>query len=554
MRSVCARFGFQWLALLPACVLLSSFAAAQTPPAAVPAKAPDKRPNIIVIMSDDMGYSDIGAYGSEIQTPNLDKLAAEGLRFRQFYNTARCCPTRASLLTGLYSHQAGVAHMTQDRGLPAYAGQINDRCATIAEVLKPAGYSTYALGKWHIARSAKPDGPKDAWPIQRGFEHYYGIIGGAANYFRPNTLTRDNTRIKAAEDTEYKPARPYYFTDAISDNAIRYADESKKENPDKPFFMYVAYTAGHWPMQAPAEEIAKYKGKYDVGYEPIRRARLEKMKKLGLLDPQWKDTPSVGDWSKVPDKAWEARCMEVYAAMITRMDEGIGRLVETLKKNGQYENTLILFLQDNGACAEDMGRKDPAQRAKLPGGPRTNVAYGENWAHVSNTPFRLYKHWEHEGGISTPLIAHWPTVIQGARQGTLIKGPGHLIDIMATCVDVAKATYPKERGGKAIPPMEGVSLRGVFERSEEPKRAAPIFWEHEGNRAVRDGKWKISYEHRRKVWEIYDTDADRTEMNDLASAQPERVKAMAAQWDAWAKRVGVAPWPAGKLPEGAPIE
>jgi arylsulfatase len=244
--------------------------------------------------------------------------------------------------------------------------------------------------------------------------------------------------------------------------------------------------------------------------------------------------------------------MEVYAAMITRMDDGIGRLVEALKKNGQYDNTLILFLQDNGACAEDMGRNDPLQRAKMPGGPRTNVAYGENWAHVSNAPFRLYKHWEHEGGISTPLIAHWPDAIQGTRKGTLVKGPGHLIDIMATCVDLARATYPRQRGGKEIPAMEGVSLRNVLEKSEEPKRATPIFWEHEGNRAVRDGKWKLSYEQRRKLWELYDTDTDRTEMHDLASAQPERVKTMAAQWDAWAKRVGVAPWPAGKVP-AAPV-
>jgi arylsulfatase A-like enzyme len=531
VRSVFTRF-----VPLTACLLLSSIVMAQAP-------TPSKRPNIIVIMSDDMGYSDLGAYGSEIETPNLDKLAAEGLRFRQFYNTARCCPTRASLLTGLYSHQAGVGHMTQNRGLPAYNGELNDRCATIAEVLKPSGYSTYAVGKWHVARSAKPDGPKYDWPTQRGFEHYYGIIGGAANYFHPNTLTRDNTRIQAATDTEYKPTRPYYFTDAVSDNAIRFAEESKKNSPDKPFFMYVAYTAAHWPMQAPAPAIAKYKGKYDVGYEPIRKARLEKMKKLGLIDASWTPAPPVGDWDKVPDKQWEARCMEVYAAMVTRMDEGIGRLVAELKKNGQYDNTLILFLQDNGACAEDMGRKNPAQRAKLPGGPNTNVAYGENWAHVSNTPFRLYKHWEHEGGISTPLIAHWPAVIQGSRQGTLVKGPGHLIDIMATCVDLAKASYPKQRDGKDIPAMEGVSLRPILEKSEDLKRAHLLFWEHEGNRAVRDGKWKLSYEQRLKVWELYDTDADRTEMHDLAAAQPDRVKSMAAQWDVWAKRVGVVPWP-----------
>ena len=539
------------------------------------------RPNIILIMCDDVGYSDMGCYGSEINTPNIDALAQGGVRFTQFYNTARCCPTRAALMTGLYSHQAGIGHMTDDHSEKvgsAYTGELSKNAVTIAEALKTAGYSTYMTGKWHVT---KVTNPKDAankhnWPIQRGFDRFYGTIHGAGSFFDPNTLTRDNTFISPFDDAEYQP-KEFYYTDAINDHAARFVTEHAKSSPEKPFFMYMAHTAAHWPMHAKEADIAQYKGKYDAGYDAIRAARVEKMKRLGLLDERWKVSPQAGDWSKVDDKAWESRCMEVFAAMLDCMDQGIGRLVETLKKNGQYENTLILFLQDNGGCAEGMGRgpngkpradapslavlaKDylqpdmipkqtrdgyPMRQGKgvMPGGADTYIGYGEAWANVSNTPFREYKHWEHEGGISTPLIAHWPQGIAESRNGKLEAQPSHLIDIMATCVDLGGGAYPKELNGNAIQPMEGVSLKPAFQ-GEPLNRPQPIFWEHEGNRAIRIGDWKLVSKHR-GGWELYDMTTDRTEMNNLTATQLDRVKDMSAQWDAWAKRVGVAPWPLG---------
>ena len=539
------------------------------------------RPNIILIMCDDVGYSDMGCYGSEINTPNIDALAQGGVRFTQFYNTARCCPTRAALMTGLYSHQAGIGHMMDDHSEKvgsAYTGELSKNAVTIAEALKTAGYSTYMTGKWHVT---KVTNPKDAankhnWPIQRGFDRLYGTIHGAGSFFDPNTLTRDNTFISPFDDAEYQP-KEFYYTDAINDHAARFVTEHTKSSPEKPFFMYMAHTAAHWPMHAKEADIAQYKGKYDAGYDAIRAARVEKMKRLGLLDERWKVSPQAGDWSKVDDKAWESRCMEVFAAMLDCMDQGIGRLVETLKKNGQYENTLILFLQDNGGCAEGMGRgpngkpradapslavlaKDylqpdmipkqtrdgyPMRQGKgvMPGGADTYIGYGEAWANVSNTPFREYKHWEHEGGISTPLIAHWPQGIAESRNGKLEAQPSHLIDIMATCVDLGGGAYPKELNGNAIQPMEGVSLKPAFQ-GEPLNRPQPIFWEHEGNRAIRIGDWKLVSKHR-GGWELYDMTTDRTEMNNLAATQLDRVNDMSAQWDAWAKRVGVAPWPLG---------
>ncbi len=530
------------------------------------------RPNIIIILSDDMGYSDLGCYGGEIHTPNLDKLALTGVRFTQFYNTARCCPTRAALLTGLYSHQASVGHMMEDRGTEAYRGDLNNRCVTIAEALKPAGYRNYAVGKWHVTKSIQPDGPNHNWPLQRGFDRYYGTITGAGSFYDPGTLTRDNTAISPFADAEYKPAF-YYYTDAIGEHAQRFVTEHKRDHSAEPFFMYVAFTAAHWPMHAKPEDIAKYKGKYDAGYEPIRKARFEKAKQLGLINPKWELSPMAGDWSKVANKAWESRCMEVYAAMIDCMDQNIGKLVATLEKNGQLDNTLIFFLQDNGGCAEAIGRTGNMTRPEkpslppiafdalrqdvipkqnragiptlqgpniMPGPEDTYISYGQSWANVSNTPFREYKHWEHEGGISTPLIAHWPQGIPVARNNQFERQPGHLIDLMATCVDLSGAKYPTEFKGNKIQPMEGVSLRpGFF--GDSLNRPKPLFWEHEGNRALRDGKWKLVSKFP-GGWELYDMEADRTELHDLAGQQPERVKQMSAQWDEWSKRVGTRPW------------
>ncbi|MFN0122561.1 MAG: arylsulfatase [Blastocatellia bacterium] len=536
------------------------------------------RPNIIIIMSDDMGYSDIGCYGGEINTPNLDALAAGGLRFTQFYNMARCCPTRAALLTGLYPHQAGVGHMMEDRNLPGYRGDLNRNCVTIAEALKPAGYATYMTGKWHVTpgQNAASLAKTHNWPLRRGFDRFYGTIHGAGSFWDPSSLIRDNKLITAFNDPEYKPAE-YYYTDAIADQATRYVNEHKQRAGNNPFFMYVAFTAAHWPMHARERDIAKYKGKYDQGYEAISRARYEKEKKLGLIDPRWPMSPRAAEWNKVENREWEARTMEVYAAMIDSMDQGIGRIVAELKKQGQYDNTLIFFLQDNGGCAEENGRRTTAanphkQRPDKPvyalmtkddlqynstpvqtrdgfpvimgtgalAGPAdTYIAYGKGWANVSNTPFREYKHWTHEGGISTPLIAHWPRGIGRKVRNSLARTPGHLIDLMATAMDVSGAKYPAEIGGQKIHPMEGISLRPAFS-GQTPRRAQPIFWEHEGNRAVRDGKWKLVAKEN-QPWELYDIDADRSEMNNLAMRMPDQVKAMSAQWDTWAARANVLP-------------
>jgi arylsulfatase A-like enzyme len=527
-------------------------------------------PNIILIMSDDMGFSDLGCYGGEIQTPNLDRLAQGGVRLNQFYNTGRCCPTRASLLTGLYPHQAGIGHMMEDRGHDGYRGDLNNRCVTIAEALKPAGYRTYAVGKWHVTKHAKPEGPKHNWPLQRGFDRFYGTITGAGSFYDPGTLTRDDTMISPFADPEYQP-KQYYYTDAISDHAVRFIDDHARDQKEKPFFLYMAYTAAHWPMHALGEDVAKYRGKYNAGYESIRQARFLRMKQMGLIPKNAELSPTVGDWANVKDKAWEAGCMEVYAAMIDRMDQGIGRVVGTLEKNHLLENTLILFLQDNGGCQEGIGRQPKPPEANrmtypaiaqdairldiipkqtrdgqpvkqgqgvTPGGPNDYIAYGEAWANVSNTPHREYKHYVHEGGISTPLIAHWPAGIPTRQNGKIENQAGHLVDLMASCVDVAGAKYPAEFNGHAIQKMEGASLVPAFQGMDNGVRS--IFWEHEGNRAHRFGPWKIVAKEN-KPWELYNVDQDRAEQHNLAENDPERVKTMASSWETWAGRANVLP-------------
>jgi len=538
------------------------------------------RPNIILVMSDDMGISDIGCYGSEIETPVLDGLAADGLRFTQFYNTARCCPTRASLMTGLYPHQAGVGHMMNDRGVDGYKGNLNKNCMTIAEVLKTAGYSAYMSGKWHVTKEIAPqsDADKFNWPCQRGYDRFYGTVHGAGSLWDPNTLTRDNTYITPVNDPEYQPDEPWFYTDAISDNAVKFIREHEGDNP---FFVYVSYTAAHWPMHAPEKDIAKYKGRYDDGFGPIRKARYAKMKQLGIIEPHWKLSPQAVQWESIGNQPWDSRNMEVYAAMVDNMDQGIGRIVDELKRQNKLDNTLILFLQDNGGCAEGYGRRgegkpradkptlppmgkdelqtrmQPAQtrdgypvrtgRGVMAGPADTYIGYGKGWANVSNTPFREYKHWVHEGGISTPLIAHWPAHIE--TNGELRDTPSHLIDIMATCVDIAGAKYPESYKGNAIKPLEGKSLVPVF--LDQPIERDALYWEHERNCAIRQGKWKLVGKGilgpdgpNLEKWELYDIDADRSELNNLAAEHPERVKAMHDKYVEYCKRANVLPYQA----------
>lgn len=532
----------------------------------------EERPNIVLIMSDDMGFSDIGCYGSEIETPVLDGLASNGLRFTQFYNTGRCCPTRASLLTGLYPHQAGIGHMLKPTGHPGYTNGLNQRCRTIAEVLKPAGYHTYIAGKWHVTRDKAPDGPKNNWPLQRGFDRFYGTIHGAGSFYDPNSLTRDNTQISPVTDSEYQPDT-YYYTDAISDHAVRFIQDHEQAQDEQPFFLYVSYTAAHWPMHALPEDIAKYKGRYDAGYGAIRSARFQRMKELGLISADAELSVQAGDWDTVPHRDWEIRCMEVYAAMIDRMDRGIGRIVDSLTATQELDNTLILFLQDNGGCAETLGRRPQRGRGGrrpnkpeqamsadelqvnmipektrdgwplvmgpqvMPGPADTYIAYGQGWANVSNTPFREYKHWVHEGGISTPLIAHWPARI--SRCGKLESQPSHLIDIMATCVDVAGADYPGSEAGQVIHPLEGLSLLPAFDGETLDRDA--LYWEHEGNRAIRRGDWKLVAKSEDGPWELYRIDQDRSELHNLIQEEPDVANELARDWMAWAERANVLP-------------
>ncbi len=514
------------------------------------------KPNVVLILNDDMGYSDLGCYGGEVQTPNLDRLAANGLRFSQFYNTARCSPSRASLLTGLHPHQTGVGILTYDSGPEGYAGNLNHRCVTIPQVLKANGYRTYMSGKWHVASSLTE--PTDTWPMQRGFDEFYGTIIGAGSFYDPNTLTRGNDNI------EHEAKAPgFFYTDAISDQAVAYIERHRREHPDTPFFEYVAYTAPHWPLHAHDEDIAKYKGRFDAGWDTLREARLARLIRSGILDRQWQLSPrdpTQPAWSDAEHKAWLARCMEVYAAQIDRMDQGIGRILAALERTGQLENTIVIFLADNGACAEDIPENVPIDElveklmiakshtrdgepvhfgndpSRMPGPENTYQSYGQAWANLSNTPFRYYKHWIHEGGIATPLIVHWPGGI--AARNEIRHAPGYLPDIMATIVDLTGSSYPDTFDGNPIAPLEGMSLAPTFERDGLARDA--MFWEHEGNAAVRSGKWKLVRAYP-GPWELYDLEADRTELHDVAAQHPERVADMARQYEAWAARCGVIP-------------
>jgi arylsulfatase len=530
---------------------LSTMAAAALPPGAL---AAPKRPNIILILSDDMGYSDLGCYGGEIDTPNLDRLGKSGVRFTQFYNTARCCPTRASLMTGLYPHQAGVGHMVGDYGVPGYRGDLNHSSVTIAETLRPAGYRTAMAGKWHVTPA---NDNKHNWPLQRGFERYYGTITGAGNFFNPATLVRDNQPVEAE-------GKDFYYTDALSDYAASTVRDFGRG--PQPYFLYLAYTAAHWPLHARPQDIEKYKARYRGGWDALRAERHKRMIEMGLVDKRWPLTPrdkTVPAWQEANNKEWQARRMAVYAAMVDRMDQGIGRILNAVRDTGGENDTLIFYLQDNGGCAEEFTPTEPRTKSAprttrdgrpvragnnpeiMPGPEDTFQSYGVPWANASNTPFRLYKHWVHEGGISTPLIAHWPAGIR--KPGRFASRPGHLIDIMATCADVGGAKYPETFNNNRITPLEGKSLRPNFEGRERQPHAG-IYWEHEGNRAVRAGNWKLVSRYPDK-WELYDLEADRTEMNDLSSANPGKAAELEQMYQAWAKRAHVVPW--GELKRGS---
>ena len=496
-------------------------------------------PNIIIIMADDMGYSDIGCFGGETETTNIDKLAENGIRFTQFYNSGRCCPTRASLLTGLYSHQAGIGAMVNQTDRPGYLGRLNDNCATFAEVLREAGYQTFMSGKWHVTHFNytydENELHRGSWPLQRSFDRFFGTISGGGNYYDPVGLVSDNDFIQAGED--------FYYTDKISDYAVKFIEEADN---DSPFLLYVSHVAPHWPLHALPGHIEKFRVKYDGGWDKLRDERYKKMIEEGLIDPQWQLThrdEKIPAWENTPHKEWESHRMAVYAAQIYSMDLGIGRIVETLKQTGKYENTLILFLSDNGGCEEIIqGVKTRHGEFKqggtipgiFPGAADTYASYGVGWANASNTPFRLYKKWMHEGGIATPLIAHWPAVIKNKK---IISNTGHIIDIMPTLIDVAKTSYPAEINGRELLPLEGISLLPAFLGKKSNQHDA-LYWEHLGNKAVREGKWKLVSVDKGE-WELYDMEADRTEMNNLVKTFPETAKRLEGMWENWAVRANV---------------
>jgi arylsulfatase len=489
-----------------------------------------RRPNIVLILADDMGFSDLGCYGSEIETPNLDRLAAGGLRFTEFYNCSRCCPTRASLLTGLYPHQTGMGDMTEDPGkTPAYQGYLNNRCVTIAEVLRAAGYRTGMVGKWHVGEQ------RPHWPVDRGFDRFYGLISGASHYFTPSKVRTDAPCTWAIDGSPYAPPEDgFYATDAFTERALNFLD-SPTPAP-APFFLYLAYTAPHWPLHARPEEIAKYRGRYRKGWDQLREERHRKMIEMGLVRPEWPLTPrdpAAPEWAQVDPDERDLR-MAVYAAQIDRMDQGIGRIVEKLRRTGELSNTLILFLSDNGGAAEEVHRSDAGSTI---GTKESYESYGLPWANASNTPFRLFKHWVHEGGIATPLIVSWPDVI---RRPGITSEVGHVIDLMATAVDVAGASYPRRYQDHEIQPMEGKSLAPIFRTGSRPD-PGPVFWEHEGNRAVRQGKWKLVGRHR-GPWELYDMEKDRTELTNLSDREPGKVSELTALYQRWSERCGVVPW------------
>ncbi len=501
--------------------------------------APAAPPNVVTILVDDMGWSDLGCYGGEIPTPNLDKLAAGGLRFTQFYNTARCSPSRASLLTGLYPHRAGMGYLDDliIQGSQGTTGRLSERAVTMAEALKPAGYFTAMSGKWHLGQA------QGSVPWKRGFDRSIESPRGAL-YF-PGQRGQAKKPIflngEALSDDDPRLGKDWYSSYLWKDFGLRFVDESLQKK--QPFFLYLAYCAPHFPLMAPQADIARHKGKYLQGWDKLREARYRRQIQSGLIDSKWPLSPRPPDvpaWESLEpaEKARFDSMMAIYAAMIEDMDKSVGMLVEGLRKRGVLNNTLILFMSDNGGNAES-GPRGITEGDEL-GGPQSRVFLGMNWATLNNTPFRRYKHFIHEGGISTPLIAHWPAGIPKRRNGQFERQPAHFVDIMATVMDVTRTKYPKTFNGHEIYPLDGISLRPAFQ-GQNLKREKPIFWAHEGNRGLRSGKWKLVAKYL-DPWELYDVEADRTEQHDLVTQNPQLAANLATQWEAWAKASLVDEW------------
>ncbi|GAB3924555.1 arylsulfatase [Mucilaginibacter myungsuensis] len=539
--------------------------------------APTQRPNIIVIMADDMGYSDLGCFGGEINTPNINYLANNGVRYTNFYNTSRCCPTRASLLTGLYNHQAGIGKMTDAEDAPGYQGHLGANTVTIAEVLKTAGYNTAMSGKWHVSNtSGRPTSkeqldwlnhhtefpefsPISQYPTSRGFDKFFGTIWGVVDFFDPFSLVSGTKPIT-------KVPKDYYHTDAINDTAVTYIKGYAKS--DKPFFLYVAENAPHWPLHAKPADIAKYKDTYKGGWDAIREARYNRMVKMGLIDPKTtKLTKRFKDnlkWENNPDAAYDAEAMAVHAAMIDCMDQGIGRIIQTLKDTKQLDNTLILVLSDNGASSENAAAYGPGfdrpnetrdgrpvsytlKKDNHPGDETTYASIGQRWANVANTPYAFWKQESYEGGVKTPLIAFWPKGIK-AKKGSFNNSVGHVMDFMSTFVEIAGGKYPTTYQGRNITPTPGVSMVASFTGKQDAGHKE-LFNEHFGARYARVGDWKIT-SMGDTTWHLYNIANDLTETTDLRTENPAKVKELAAAYRAWATTHNVLPKPGGKAKTG----
>lgn len=533
------------------------------------------KPNIILILVDDMGYSDVGAFGGEVETPHIDALARNGLRFTQNYNSARCCPSRATLLTGLYSHQTGIADFTggdqtELKG-PAYLGYLNDQCVTLAEVLKTAGYSTYGVGKWHVGRVAA------ASPTHRGFDEYYGYTDSHGKNQWGYNLTgeRGYQRLPEGRKPELTYSKDtFYATDVFTDYALEFLKQGTEKK--RPFFLYLAHSSPHFPIQAPAKTRDKYLERYRKGWDVLRQERFERQKEIGLVSDAWKLTersyvpkdpkgkmgPVDNGYGGKPNPAWDALDadtredltyrMALFAAMIDHIDQGVGRIIKQLKENGQFENTLILFTSDNGACYEwgplgfDGGSRqgeyilhkgEALKKMGLPGCKEMSV--GSAWANLSNTPLRLYKHFNHEGGNCSPLIVHWPRGIKSPDRW--VRTPVHFMDYMPTLCSVVGAQYPATFEGHAITPTEGTSLKPIIDGADSlPERM--ICFDHFRSSAIRKGPWKLVRPRFDKQWELYNIDEDRCEVDDLISDNPEKAKTLGALWEEWALRMKIFPY------------
>ena len=555
------------LAAVISCIVFTSCGQKQKP---VLSEEQSERPNIVIIMADDLGYSDLGCYGGEIETPNLDRLANNGVRLNSFYNTSRCCPTRASMLTGLYPHQAGLGRMTMDAGLPGYRGSLQENTVTIAEVLKGEGYQTGMVGKWHVSETVDRGGEEqlkwlahqetgrafsdlDSYPTARGFDKYYGNIWGVVDYFDPFSL------VNGTEEVSEVP-EDYYHTTAIGDSAVAYVKDFSKI--DDPFFMYIAHCAPHWPLQAPEEAIKKYEEIYKVGWKQIRENRYARLLEKGILPQDIGKMPAFMfpdmEWETETDKEWDARAMAVHAAMVDLMDQSIGDLLDELEATGEIDNTLILFLSDNGASSERPSRYGPGfdragstrdgrsvnfpvEKDSLPGAQNVLSGIGPQWAHTLNVPFRYYKARVYEGGINTPFIAHWPA--GNLKKGAVYSAPGHVSDLMATCIDLAGATYPHEFKGHEITPTVGSSILPILQGIQETGTQNLYFWEHFGSNAIRKENWKLVKLDKYSQWELYNLSNDRTETNDLAERYPQKVKELEAAWQRLAKEYNALPAP-----------